>query len=364
MKKKSIVKKGMHSMLASANIIIILMMLITGYAHFINPASHNYLSLLGFAFPAFLLADLVLVVVWLFIRWEYVFLPVAGLLLAYFPAQTYTPVNVFRDAPPSAIKVLSYNVLGFNAAEAPEGQPNPILEYLELSNSDIICLQEYHHIAGNDSLWNLIEKSYPYQDTLRSETGTTLALLSRFPIRGKEHIDIPAHNNLAGAFRVDMRGEEVIVVNVHLQSVGFSNEDKAQFAEMVHGKMKRDSVKTQSKLLISKLAESAAVRAVQADSVNAFIERHKDKRIILCGDFNDHPLSYVHHTIAQNLNDCYVASGHFTGYTMSYNSMYVRIDNIMCSDHWNAYNCSVDKSITLSDHYPISCYLDAKKREE
>lgn len=362
--KKFSFKKGMRSMLVSANVIIILMMLVTGYAYIINPADHNYLSLLGFAFPAFLLADLVFVVVWLLVSWEYVFLPVAGLLLAYFPAQTYTPVNVYSDAPSSAIKVLSYNVLGFNPADAPEGQPNPILEYIELSNSDIICLQEYSRIGANDSLWQLIDEAYPYQDTLHSETGTTLALLSRFPIRGKERIDILAHNNLAGAFRVEMKGEEVIVVNVHLQSVGFSVEDKAQFAEMVHGKMKRDSVKTHSKLLISKLAESAAVRAVQADSVNAFIERHKDKRIILCGDFNDHPLSYVHHTIAQNLNDCYVASGHFMGYTMCYNSMYVRIDNIMCSDHWKAYNCIVDKSITLSDHYPISCYLDAKKREE
>lgn len=358
------VKKGLYNMLLSANVIVILMMLATGYAYVINPADHSYLSLLGFAFPAFLLADLVFLPLWLLLRWEYIFLPIAGLALAYLPARTYSPVNVLGNPSSEAIKVLSYNVLGFNNADVPKGQPNPILEYINISNSDIICLQEYSRISGNDSLWTLIDKSYPYQDTLRSGTGNTLALLSRFPIRGKEHIRIVATNNLAGAFHVEMNHEEVIVINVHLQTVGFSFEDKEQFSEMVSGKMRRDSLKTQSRLLISKLAESAAIRAAQADSINAYVKTHRGQRIILCGDFNDHPLSYVHQTIAENLTDCYVASGRFTGFTMRYNSMFVRIDNIMCSSHWKPYACEVDKSISLSDHYPIYCYLDAKKREE
>ncbi len=110
------------------------------------------------------------------------------------------------------------------------------------------------------------------------------------------------------------------------------------------------------------LAQAVEIRAPQADSVANYIAKLKSRgaSIIVCGDFNDHPLSYVHHTIAKDLTDCYVASGNGPGASYNHNLMLVRIDNILCSDDWEPYGATVDRKTAASDHYPIYCWL--KKR--
>ena len=356
-------KKVICRLLACANIIVIAGMLATGFAGCINPAHHPYLSLIGFAFPAFLLANLLFVVVWVFVRPVYMLLPAAGLMLAYSPVRSYSPVNLTEEPPAGALKVLSYNVFYFNSDNLPPDVPNPILKYLIASEADIICLQEYVPLVGQDSLLREMDRIYPYMAVMASDGyvaagGTRLAIYSKYPITEQERIDITTRGNTLGVFTVDVNDKPVRVINAHLETVGFSKEEKTHFSEIVHGVSEKEEMKHKSRVLLDKLAESAKIRGPQADEINAYIERHAGERIIFCGDINDHPLSYVRQTIAENLTDCYRETGRWMGYTFEYHSMYVRIDNIMCSEHFTPYSCTVDKSIRESDHYPIYCYLN------
>ena len=98
------------------------------------------------------------------------------------------------------------------------------------------------------------------------------------------------------------------------------------------------------------------IRAPQVDAVAKYID-NTPYPVVLCGDFNDNPLSYSRKTLAEKLTDCYVSSGFGPGISYNRHGMFVRIDNIMCSDKWKAYGCKVDKSIHYSDHYPIYCWL-------
>lgn len=359
-------KKLLNKSFVLLNVAVIVLLLLTGYSGAINPTEHPYLSLLGFAFPAFLLANLAFVGFWLMVRKRYVLLPFLGFMLCYSPVQQYCPIVPTPEHEAGALKVLSYNIEGFNLKEAPEGVPNPILEYIANSKADIVCMQEYTRYSSDDSLWTVIDKEYEYQDTVLSEGSgqNPIGIFSRYPITGKDKIHIKTKGNTLGVFVLDIEGRKVNVICAHLETVGFSVEEKEQFGEMVHGDKNRHEVKQHSKLLISKLAHSAEVRAPQADAINQFVEEHRGESIIFCGDINDHPLSYVHNTIARNLVDCYRESGIGLGFTMHYNSMYVRIDNIMCSADWTPYECHVDKSVNLSDHYPILCYLQQKNSKE
>lgn len=358
-------KKIIYRLLVCANIILIALMLVTGYAGCINPAHHPYLSLIGFAFPAFLLANVFFLVTWVIIRPLYVIVPVAGLLLAYSPVRTYTPVNISQDPPEGALKVLSYNVLYFNSDNLPSDVPNPILKYLIASEADIICLQEYYELKGQDSLLNEMDRIYPHKALMASDGyvsagGAWLAVYSKYPITEKKRIEMTTRGNTLGVFTVDINGKPVHVINAHLETVGLSKEEKTQFSEIVHGQTDRDGMKSRTRNLMEKLAVSARIRGPQADRINEYIEQHEGEQIIFCGDINDHPLSYVHRTISQNLTDCYRETGFMPGYSFEYHSMYVRIDHIMCSDHFTPYSCVVDKSIRESDHYPIYCYLKAQ----
>ena len=82
--------------------------------------------------------------------------------------------------------------------------------------------------------------------------------------------------------------------------------------------------------------------------------------MIVCGDFNDSPISYAHRVIGKGLKDAFVESGNGFGISYNQNHFYFRIDNILLSKNLKSYRCTVDNTIKSSDHYPIWCYV-AKK---
>ena len=53
-------------------------------------------------------------------------------------------------------------------------------------------------------------------------------------------------------------------------------------------------------------------------------------------------------------------SGKGLGISYNQNKFYFRIDNILISPNLKAYNCTVDRSIKASDHYPIWCYISKR----
>jgi exonuclease III len=64
--------------------------------------------------------------------------------------------------------------------------------------------------------------------------------------------------------------------------------------------------------------------------------------------------------MVKGLTDCFAATATGPGWSYNKNHMYVRIDNIFCSDDFVPYGCKVDKTIKSSDHYPIYTWLKKK----
>lgn len=284
-----------------------------------------------------------------------------GFVVSYSSVRTYWPLNISRDVPPGSIKVMSYNVHNFASDNAPEGHDNPILEYIINSDADIVCLQE---AVITDNLRDAVKDVYNYVDSVRSKNGgDCLVLLSKYPIKSSERIEYESKNNVSAAFRVVVDEEIVTVINNHFETSGLSLADRAGFKDMVKGKAGSDTVRAESKRLAVKLGESAKIRAPQAEAVAEYVRKSGDN-VILCGDFNDNPISYTHRTLARELTDCYVESGNGPGISYHHNAIFVRIDNIMCSKLWQPYKCKVDRSIGYSDHYPIYCWLKKRGKDK
>jgi hypothetical protein len=132
-----------------------------------------------------------------------------------------------------------------------------------------------------------------------------------------------------------------------------------------NGDMEKDSMKSGSKFYLKKLSASAQKRAPQAELVSEFIKENSNISTIVCGDFNDIPLSYTHYVISDGLTDCYQKRGRGFGFSYCHNAMRVRIDHILCSPDINPIKCWVDSDIKLSDHYPIisHCLLENKEKK-
>ena len=374
----TVIKKWLCRILAAINVIVVALMIITGYSGYVSPVDHATIAASGLVFPLVLAADVVFIFIWLVLHWRYVLIPVLGIIVCYAPVRTYIPVNVVSEPPEGAIKVLTFNVHLFEGWRYHSRRDNPTVNYLLETDADIICLQE----AGLSEVRNVkVDKlmakgGYPYMArTMNQSNG--IALYSKWPILSTERIPYPSAGNVSDASRVLINGDTVLVVNNHLETYGLSTEDKVEFGEMVSGKdllnstadetdkgqgdaKKKKKGKKRSTTFLAMVERANRKRAPQADAVAAYIRGSGAKSVIVCGDFNDHPLSYAHHTIGKGLTDCFVAGGNGPGYTYDHNRMYVRIDHIFCSKDWRCYSCYVDHNVKVSDHYPVICTL--KKR--
>ncbi len=346
-------------MVAGANAATVMVMLLVGFSGRLNPDSHPLLSNGNLFFPVFLAVNFAFLVFWLLFKWRWAWIPFVGYVVCYVPIREYMPLNISHDTPDGAIKILSYNVWGLSGNNMPGDSPEQILSYIAVQDADVVCLQEAYLAGRQAMIDSIIGDTYKYQDTACiPHGGDCIAVLSKYPILRKERIHYPSKGNLSAAFYLKMPHDTVIVINNHLETTGLSPEDRSQFKSLVKGEMRnKNEVEETSKLLIQKLAEATAKRAPQARAVAEYIRQHKGRRMIVCGDFNDGPQSYAHHTIAEGLTDCYISSGNGPGISYNRNGFYVRIDHILCSEDWEPYNCHVDRQIKSSDHYPIICWL-------
>ena len=361
------------------NVISVVGLLVTGYSYILSPIDWPYLSLMGYFFPAFLFSNGLFLALWVFVNWRYLFIPVIGFIAAYQPLSLYCPfftsssVDEAEYSSQTKLTILSYNTYDWGKYDkAVEDGKVSVIEYIANQKPDIVCLQES---ALDSKALELVKDYMPemkYHTSIRNDddkNGVVLAFLSKYHINKEKNLEIPSKSNAAGAIWVDVNRKQLLVVNCHLETQSMSEGEKERFSRLVHdvanGDMEKDSMKSGSKFYLKKLSASAQKRAPQAELVSEFIKENSNISTIVCGDFNDIPLSYTHYVISDGLTDCYQKRGRGFGFSYCHNAMRVRIDHILCSPDINPIKCWVDSDIKLSDHYPIisHCLLENKEKK-
>jgi len=355
-------KKTVLQMIAGANIATILLMLLSGFSDRIDPQDYMYAGVAGLFFPFLLVANVVFLAFWIIVKTRWAWIPLGGLIAGFLPVRNYLPINGSASHDEATLKVVSYNVWAFQAWED-KTAPNPIYEYLAKEDADIVCLQEMPHGKnGSQQILSATGGKYQYCDTINKQGKCeVLCVLSKYPILKKEHVGENTENEHSAAFRLLVGEDTIVVVNTHLATSKLSVDERNKFRVMIDGKMERDSAKAESKAVVQKLALASVNRAPQVKDLARYIEE-QHLPVILCGDFNDSPVSYAHHRIGQLLEDCFVSSGNGPGFTYHHHGMRVRIDHIFCSDIWEPQGCYADNKISASDHYPVITWL--KKRSK
>ncbi len=363
---KAIGKVFSYTLLA-VNVFFACTLLLIAYSPYIHPQAHPIESCMGLAFPIFLIINVLFFIFWLLINFRFALFPLVVLLICYPQIRLYMPINYkTKEIPENSIKLLSYNVMGFNHIKD-EKENNKVLNYIRNSNADIICLQEYNTSGNEKYLTNKdVVKAlsdYPYQRVTKvGKNGgdNRIALFSKFPILSTRRIDYPSQYNGSAMYELKIGNDTVLLINNHLESNKLTAEDKAKFNKMIK-EPDKENVKLGATQLIKKLAEASAIRSIQADSIAKVIEQSPHRPVIVCGDFNDNPISYTHRVIGENLNDAFEKSGKGLGISYNQNRFYFRIDHILTSKNIDVFNCTVDRSISESDHYPIITYLKINK---
>ena len=360
------IRKTIRNIIIAANVIAAIAMITCAYASAIHPAEYPSCSYLGMLFPITAVINVAFIILWLFISKFWSLISIGTFIICLSPLKDYCPVNLIQSDPPStSIKFLSYNVMGFGG-HSNGWDDNQVVGYILDSGADIVCLQEAHTM-DEATLKNVFGEKYPHiRKCLSNEA--SLAMMSTLPILDIEDIDFPGSSNHCCLFRLLSNDDTLSVYNTHLQSYNLTDNERSTYDEMLReaaGRTKYTDTLSNGEgwdqafsTITDKLEKANVRRSTQADTLAQVVNSNQDKYIIVCGDFNDTPLSYTHRRLTENLNDAYTMAG--TGPGVSYNRhhMYFRIDNILITPNITPYRAKVDNSVKESDHYPIFCYLE------
>ena len=356
-----IITRFLLNIITGANVATIAIMLLVGFSDRINPAAHPTLGCAGMFFPFFIAANLLFLVLWIVIKWQRAWIPIAGFALAYAPIRTYIPLHFGSEEADegNVLTVISYNVAGYNHGEG-SGAVDSIAAWLDREQPDIVCLQE--DMNPRHEPFERLNALFEYNDTVHvndvdNSYINALGIHSRFPILKSEPIAYDSKSNGSAAFFLLIGGDTVVVINNHLESTHLSPEERQRYKDVLKGEMEADSAREETRLLINKISSQMALRAPQADAVHDYIEAHRHLPIIVCGDFNDTPISYVRRTVAKGLTDCFVEAGCGLGLSYNQKGFFFRIDHMMCSSDYMPTSCRVERKITASDHFPLICRL-------
>ncbi|MDR1919872.1 MAG: endonuclease/exonuclease/phosphatase family protein [Tannerellaceae bacterium] len=346
----------------AANILAALLFLASAYSDRIAPDRVLFFSYLGLAFPFICILNLCFLVYWLFLRkWKYLLIGLCAFLVCWKPVRSYFPFHLRATLPQeSVIKILTYNVMGFAYTDHTKQLPNKILQYIADSEADIVCLQEYF-VARSPNRINSkkIEEAlnmYPYSAVVHLKNlGWGLAVYSKSPIRSSRRIDYPSEDNGSAYHQIDVKGKTLTLINNHLESFKLTTEDKIHYLDFIKG-AGTESFGNLRNTIQQKLGPAFLIRAKQARAIAEEIKNDRSDYLLVCGDFNDTPISYAHRQVQGELLDAFAESGMGLGITYNRNYFWFRIDNILYSPNMEAYRCTVDH-VSYSDHYPVWCYL-------
>lgn len=359
------IKHFLVGILLGASTATALAMVAVGYSDRLDPVDHPLLACLGMTFPFFVVANLVILVLWVLFKWKYVWIPLLAFAFAYVPIRNYAPIHFGSEKPKDCIKIMSYNVCGYGGNFRYDNAYDTIYSYLKKVDADIVCIQEEQNTKINQLTF--FKDTYPYNDTVHvsipgSVNINALGIHSRYLIVKKERIDYKSLTNGSVAYYLQVDDDTVIVINNHLESTHLSLDDRQRYKEVLRGNMERDAAEEETLLLLEKLSDAMVLRSSEAKAVHQYIENHRQYPLIVCGDFNDTPISFARHTVGQGLCDCYAETGCGPGISYNKKGFNVRIDYIFCSDHFQPYDCQVDSEADYSDHNPIYCSLKWTKK--
>lgn len=329
----------------------------------ISPTVYGSLTIVGIFAPVLYVVAVVLALLSIVLRrWRIFLLLLVVLLAGVGKVDNFYKVPLFREVERPkerhSFTIMSYNLRGFYNDKG-QRCVDDYARYFASHMPDVACFQEFSRDAADLSLIDSLFADYYMYETIESGD-VVLRTYSRFPI--------VRHDSISGRGRgtsqwVDIvisesikRRDTLRIFNNHLYTMNISADDSEDIAR---GKILQDGDRMMS--IIDRIADNTSIRAAHVDTLRSVIDASPYAHIV-CGDFNDTPMSYVYRTLSRDMNDAFVEYGRGYGYTFRPLRKILRIDYMLHSSGVIGYTYTTDREVELSDHLPITMRAKLKIR--
>lgn len=337
----------MKKILLSISFFIALGLYLTSLAPSVEPVVYIIPSILGGLFPVLILANAFSLVGWLIKKSGWFLLPLFAFMITWSATKKHIGFECFpKKSKAEQISVGTFNLFGLKKVNLNPTLSTQFQGEMHEAKLDVICLQESNPFAQSQ-LDTFVHSSYPNHYAFAG-----LQVLSKFPILDKGVFDFGSGVNGALWTDLEVSNKSVRIYCAHFRSNMVSSKtddliEKGNLTQRKTWKGVRD--------VLRRYKDAALIRIEQARKVKSHVNRSPHP-VILCGDFNDHPLSPTLAELSDGLTDSFEAVGCGWGTTYGGSLPLLRIDYILTDSTISPIHHRVLNS-QVSDHHWVRCQL-------
>jgi len=312
--------------LTAAHALIIVLLFGTIMNAYVSPATLGFLNLLSLGFPVLMIINLILLIFWI-VTWKkraIVFLA----LLIFFITPTRRWINYTTTPKETAnLKLISLNgKFGQLGDEA-------IYSFMNSQKPDVVFFQEYDNKRFLDG--------FEYAENSRPIT----KIQSRFPIIKSGEIKTDANNAVCMYADIEVHQKIIRFINIYMEPFFLDKK-------LVRPTKNMEVNEQKAKKLLHMLIPTFKKHQTQIEQIRDFIDS-SPYPVIVAGDFNAVPNSYEYYTVSENLQDAFLKVGKGSGTSFHDFKFPLKIDHVFASESIKPVSYKVDRSVTISDHFPV-----------
>jgi len=330
-------------------------------APYFHPKTIPFLPFIGLLFPIWTLLTLILTLGLYFKKNRFYYWGIFMLLVCSSFLIKIVGLTFFEfSSPKSPIKLMSYNVRLFGLYDDSTTETrDKIFQFIRTENPDIAFFQEYYRqdkptkFVTYDSISAILKSKDYHERSAHNNKGHRnfgVSIFSRFPMIARGDVMFESQGLMDFNFcifaDIVANHDTFRVYNVHLQSIRLSEPGN---------KSVQPGFFSNLRIGMRKMRIAYEKRADQARKVLEHMES-SPYPVILCGDFNDTPISYTYEQFNKSLSDAFLASSWGLGSTYIGKIPAGRIDYIFHSESISSYKFKVH-NVSYSDHRPITCQI-------
>lgn len=357
-KKRGFFGRLIVFLLAILAFIGLLAMICSVLGSYVDPLKFVWFSFFGLTFWVIFFYNLVVLVLLLLMWSRKAWIGIIALLVSI--PGVYKSFSAGSSHDGGEFRVMTYNVLGFKDQYDEQKSlfevASDVAKMVKENDPDVLCVQEFGlylpSLGRKGCVTGFCEMTglpYYFHHT-KSNFGNNV-IFSKYPLSALEEDTPFAKENEYGVVtKVDAHEKGVFyVLCVHLVSFQLTNRELTVFSETNNSK---EQVQEYGKSIVVKLKNAYERRSKEVGEMLANIP-HDGRPIIVCGDFNDTPLSYTYHQIYRaGFTDGFVKAGRGIGHTYAGKLPWLRIDYVWGNKQIEP---TAFKRLRFkgSDHYPV-----------
>lgn len=307
---------------------------------YIPPKIFPWFNLLSLGFPVLIAMYIVLTLFWV-LSWKkraFVFLFIG---LAFInPVKRWVNFSSEKKESSSDIKIVSFNI------KAGLMGKDEVQNYLKAQDADVILLQE------DGGMEYPMLKGYN-----RTKSNGILTILTKHNLSNEKlFFSEDESMELQSALQADIeiKGKTYRFVDIYLYPFQFEKK-------MIKLDGNSEANEQKVKGVVRKLIPTFKIHQDQVKKIRESLE-NSPYPVIVAGDFNSVPNSYEYYHLSEGLEDAFMSAGKGSATSFHDYKFPIRIDYVFSSKSVEAVSYAVDRSVSISDHYPVITKFSLKDK--